>query len=80
MSKVFQQNTQQQVDYAKYVLNHDVRDEVIDKITMKILRSFQNGSQDMREEAARTMDSLELFFGELQSIVNNDLDVNGGDE
>ncbi len=61
--------------FAKNILNDEAKDVVIDRITMKLMRSFQRGSPEIREEAVLVLDNLDLFFKELQYIVDSEANL-----
>ncbi len=73
-------SSEQQIEFANYILEHPARNDVIDSIALKLLRSFQKGNPEIRVQAANTLDSLELFFGELHAIRTNSLDINNAGE
>lgn len=64
------------VSYANQILKSEQKEKVIDRISMKVLNSFRNGTPEVREESARVLDSLELFFDELNIIVAEDEIIN----
>lgn len=55
-------------EYATYILKHEARDPVIDRISAKIFSSFRKGSLDERIVASALADSIDLFFNELEII------------
>ncbi len=67
-----------ELDFATMVMNHHAKDAVIDRITMKLMRSFQRGSPEVREEAVKTLDSLDYFFQELNYIIASEAKLNQG--
>lgn len=63
-------------EFAKLVLSHHAKDEVIDRIALKLIKSFRDGDSKIREEVVRVMDSQDLFFSELQAILDESIDIN----
>ncbi len=61
--------------FAKNILNDEAKDVVIDRITMKLMRSFQRGSPEIREEAVKALDSIDFFFKELQYIIDSEANL-----
>ncbi len=67
---------QSKVDFCKYLLSHPAKDAVIEDITMKLMRSFQKGNPEIKEEAVRTLDSLEFFISQMQQIADANINLN----
>ncbi len=65
-----------EIEFAKLVLDHRAKDAIIERVTLKLMRSFQRGSPEIREEAVKALDSMEMFFHELQYIIAAEAELN----
>ena len=72
---------QKLIDYAKTLLNNPAKEQVIIKVQLNLLERFRRGNLAEREEISRIIDSMDLFFYELQVIVDKNInDINNQEE
>ncbi len=64
------------VSFAEMVMNHPGKDKVLDRVDSRLLRKFRGGTPEIREEVVRMMDSTDMFFKELQVIIDESVYIN----
>ena len=65
----------QKQDYARQVLEHPAHEAVREEVELKLFRKFRMSSPEEREVINNIMDNMELFFQQLQVIVDNAADL-----
>ncbi len=55
-------------ELAKYILNSEARDDIVERIDKKAFEKFRSGNDEEKIVAANIVSSLQLFFTELNII------------
>lgn len=74
-------SSQKQIEeFAKYILNHNAKDDVLDRISIKLMYKFKEGTTEERVIISNIMDSVDLFMTELNIIVTESININEGED
>lgn len=68
------------IKYAKVILDSRHREEVIQRIVGQAMTTFRHGTFEEREAVSNMLNSIDLFYGELEKIVSEDTPMNDIDE